>query len=106
MSELIDKLVKLNPDAALVEPREFFDVAIVDITDHPVDSWPRKREPGSWVAVYDEFKCVKAIMQWLECGEDEALDWYCFNTVGAWVGEGTPTFQANYGKNGEPILDS
>ena len=107
MSELIDKLAKLNPEAALVEPREFFDVAIVDITDHPVDSWPRKREPGScgWRSTMSS-SALRRSCQWLECEEDEALDWYCYNTIGAWMGEGTPTFQANYGKDGEPILDS
>ncbi len=106
MSELIDKLVKLNPEAMLLEPREFFDGALVDITNEPVDTWPRKAEPSAWVAVYDEFKCVQAIMRLLECDEQEALDWYCFNTIGAWMGEGTPTFRAFYDDNDDPILDS
>jgi hypothetical protein len=31
-------------------------------------------------------------MQWMGCDYGEALDWFSFNTEGAWYGENTPTF--------------
>ena len=31
-------------------------------------------------------------MGWMECDYESAIDWFGFNTSGAWVGEGTPTF--------------
>ena len=91
MSQPLDEiLAQLSPEAFLLEPREHFDAAIVGATDAPKDHWPRA---GSCtVAVYDEDKCVEAIMAWLSCDAEAAYDWYCYNTTGAWLGEGTPTF--------------
>ncbi len=84
---------KLSEGALLVEPREFFDKAVVGVTATPGDHWNRRG--GETVAIYDELICIQAIMEWLGCGEDEAYDWYCYNTTGAWMGEGTPTFIRN-----------
>ena len=89
--EVLQKLDKLNPNALLLEPRTVYDGALVDVTDDPQDQWPR--EARVHVAVYDELVCIEAIMKWLGCEGDEALDWYCYNTSGAWMGEGTPTFR-------------
>ena len=89
--ELIDKLEKLNPDAALLEPRSVYDTALVDVTDDPRDQWIR--EDRVWVAVYNESVCIEAIMSWLGCTEAGARDWFCTKTINEWVGEGTPTFQ-------------
>ena len=89
--EVTEKLETLNPEACLLEPRDVYDKALVDITDDPQDQWPR--EGKVWVAVYDEFECLDAIMSWLECPEDEAREWFSFNTSGAWIGQGTPTFR-------------
>ena len=91
--EVLQKLDKLNPNALLLEPRTVYDKALVDVTDDPQDQWPR--EARVHVAVYDELVCIEAIMKWLGCGGDEALDWYSYNTSGAWMGEGTPTFRRN-----------
>ena len=89
--EVLARLDEVNPDALLLEPREVYDKALVDVTDDPRDHWPRTEK--TWVAVYDEFECIDAIMLWLGCPEEDALDWFSFNTSGAWVGEGTPTFR-------------
>lgn len=84
-------LARLSEGAMLLEPREFFDKALVDVTDKPCDHWPR--ESKLTVAVYDQGKCIEALMAWLECDYDNALDYYGYNTAGAWLGEGTPMFR-------------
>jgi|TARA_Y100000310_G_scaffold74364_2_gene70546 hypothetical protein len=88
--ELLEQLAQQNPQALLLEPRDVYDAALVAITDEPEDHWPRKERV--YVAVYDTDKCVGAVMGWLGCGYDEAQEWLDFNTYGAWLGEGTPTF--------------
>lgn len=87
---VLKELEALNPAALLLEPRDVYDPALVGTTDSPDDSWPRQQ--GIHVAVYDEDKCIEAIMGWMECDYESAIDWFGFNTSGAWVGEGTPTF--------------
>ena len=90
VEEILLELNSLNPDAMLLEPREVYDPALIGITDFPNDSWPRKASVH--VAVYDVDRCLEAIMAWQGCDFDAARDWFGFNTSGAWVGEGTPTF--------------
>lgn len=89
--QIIRRLNEHNPEALLLEPRDVYDVALVDITDKPDDHWPRKG--NTFVAVYDSDKCVEAIMDRFEVGYEEAVEWFSYNTSGAWVGEGTPTFR-------------
>lgn len=89
--EVAARLEASSPDALLLEPREFFDAALAGTTDEPKDHWPR--QGGITVAVYDRERCVEAIAAWLGCDLDEAVEWYEFNTAGAWVGEGTPVFE-------------
>lgn len=91
MSDRAHILARLDPDAALLEPREFFDEALVDATDMPKDHWPRQAR--MMVAVYDRSRCIEAIQKWLHCDEDAAQDYFGYNTEGAWVGDGTPTFR-------------
>ena len=88
--EVLTRLVEVNPEALLLEPRDAYDRALVDLTDDPQDHWPR--EEKVWVAVYSAEKCVEAIVELLDCDYTTALEWYSFNTSGAWVGSGTPTF--------------
>ena len=96
----VAKIAELNPDALFLEPREHFDAAIVGITDSPDDHWPR--ESGVHVLVYDSEKTIDAIHAWLsetpaqydseEGAWSAAAEWFSFNTQGAWLGPGTPTF--------------
>tara|TARA_R110002060_G_scaffold22317_4_gene30231 strand:- start:1506 stop:1796 length:291 start_codon:yes stop_codon:yes gene_type:complete len=44
------------------------------------------------VAVYDYEKCLKVLIDRDGMSDSEADEYLQFNTVGAWVGEGTPAF--------------
>ena len=94
-AKLVRRLAIQNPEALLLEPRYIYDEALIDVTNEPEDHW--KREPGIYVAVYDEDKCVDVAMSWLDCEYDKAQEWLRFNTYGAWAGEGTPTFRSREG---------
>ncbi len=97
MSDLTDKLSELNPEAVLFEPREFYDLAIINITDVPEDRWMREI-PGIWVAVYDYNSLVDAALRCngiepenaTEQEVDEAQEWTDYNTCSMWAGPNTP----------------
>ena len=93
--ELVERLRRLNPDALLLEPRDYYDRALVGITTDPQDHWVR--EDKVWVAVYDCDLCIQAIQALLgpECPWEDSLEWFEYNTSGAWAGSGTPTFKHN-----------
>lgn len=86
-------LKSVPKEALLLEPRLVFDPCLVGVTDLPNDHWPRKEKRK--VAVYDIEKTIEAIAFWLDCPEDEAVEWFNYNTSGAWMGEGTPTFSSS-----------
>ena len=44
------------------------------------------------VAGYDREKVLEKIMRLSECSYSDAEEYYEFNQLGAWVGEGTPAF--------------
>ena len=44
------------------------------------------------VAIYDYNKCILILMHDNKWSEEEALEWFHFNSIGAWVGEKTPIF--------------
>lgn len=81
-----------------LEPCECFDPAIVALTEHARDRWTR--ETPHPVFVYDTRLCIEAIARM--CADDgasddeldyeAAQDYFEFNTAGAWMGPGTPTF--------------
>lgn len=86
--EVLSELTRINPDALLLEPREMYDKALVGMTDEPDDHWPRT---GAMVAVYDRDLCIEVLRE--ELGSyDAAVEWFEYNTSGAWVGPNTPTF--------------
>jgi len=89
-AEILARLHELNPEALLLEPRLMFGDALVDVTNEPDDRWPRTS--GCYVAVYDAEKCIEGIM--LDgCDYEDAVEHFDYNTSGAWMGEGTPTFR-------------
>ena len=90
MANKIQPITELHPDALLLEPREYFDKALVGVIAFPEDDWPRV-EPMN-VAAYDVYLCIEAIEEWIGCTEEDATEWFHYNTAGAWGGEGTPTF--------------
>lgn len=80
----------------LLEPRQVFDPALEDVIvprNLPFDRWPRLTNTPC--AVYSRSKCIDALMEAEGWDYEDAVDWYEFNTSGAWVGEGTPTFLAH-----------
>ena len=47
------------------------------------------------VALYDYKKCIEILMRDAEDEEtayEQAVEWFEFNTIGAWMGEYTPAF--------------
>ena len=48
------------------------------------------------LVVYDAEKCIKILMDRDGMDEDEAQEFFNFNTLGAWMGEHTPLFLTKY----------
>ena len=44
------------------------------------------------VALYDYDKCIMILINDNDWNEEEAIEWFNFNTIGSWVGEDTPIF--------------
>jgi len=86
----IQPITEIHPEALYLEPRQYFDKALVGVIASPEDHWPRVDSMN--VAAYDTYRCIEAIQEWLGCPEEEAAEYFSYNTSGAWVGEGTPTF--------------
>jgi len=96
MKKLILPLSEADPNALYLEPREYFDEAILGVTNQPDDyhdTWHRASNMN--IIVYDIEMSIEAIMKWQECHADDALEWFYYNTNGAWMGEGTPTFYSD-----------
>lgn len=47
-------------------------------------------KPG--LVVYDAEKCIEILMERDGMSREDATEFFVFNTLGAWVGEGTPLF--------------
>jgi hypothetical protein len=56
----------------------------------PSSAMPTRRARGH-TAVYDVQKCIANLMA-KGMTEDEANEFFEFNTEGTWVGDGTPVF--------------
>jgi hypothetical protein len=96
---LLERLAEVNPKAMFLAPRAEYDLAITDITDAPEDQWGRKEQV--FVAVYNTQATIEAIKLLLGSPDEDdedydedtaAWEWFGYNTSGAWMGEGTPTF--------------
>lgn len=69
-------------DAMLLEPREVFDPCVIGIAERV----------NLRVAAYDTQKVLQALMQHHGMDDEEALEWFEYNMVCAWVGNGSPVF--------------
>lgn len=69
-----------NPDALMADG---FEEAIIGMAD-------RCGQP--MLVVYDVEKCIEILVARDGMSEEEALEFFEFNTLGSWVGEGTPLF--------------
>ena len=79
--DLFEKhIVKINPKALFADG---YDRAIKGIGFR--DNIP--------VVLYSSNKCIQQLMEDNEWSEEDAVDWFNFNTVGAYVGENTPLFE-------------
>jgi hypothetical protein len=65
-----------------LEPRNIYDAAIIGIAE---------RAGGMHVVAYSSALCIEALKKDGWDGED-AQEWFEFNTVSSYVGEGTPIF--------------
>ena len=74
------ELDNLDPEAFLMEPREYYDKCIIGMT-----------YDGGKV-IYDTFLVLKSLMQDQGMTDEEALDWFEYNMLGSYMGEGTPIF--------------
>lgn len=83
--------IQIPDGVLLLEPRETYDKALIGFTTSPQDQWPRKTD--TLTAIYSAERCIEALMAAEGWDYDEAVEWFDFNTSGAWSGEGTPTFQ-------------
>jgi hypothetical protein len=70
----------LDDDAMVMEPREQFDKCIIGVTYY-----------GDKV-VYSTEMILQALMEDNEMTDEEALEYFEYNVIGAYVGEGTPIY--------------
>lgn len=96
-NEFILQLATVNPNALLLEPREWYDACVVGLAvRHPDDYWNAYRgDDAPLVAVYDYDLLVDAFLTHgagpeAGCTHEEAQEFVDFNMVGAWLGSGTP----------------
>lgn len=100
-------LSTVNPDALLLEPREWYDPCITGVATHHVDDWwaEQRDEDALPVFVYDYDLLVKAFMAHAEpegsCSVDEAQEFVDFNMAGAWLGVGTPIIVTSFSDDGD-----
>lgn len=69
--------------ALYLEPRAVFDAAIIGMAE---------RAGGLCVVAYDSDACIAALMDADGMDFDEAVEFFEFNTKGAYLGDGTPIF--------------
>jgi hypothetical protein len=70
-------------DMFYLEPRDVFDAAIVGLAE---------RADGMCVLAYSRTRCIEALSKQNDWSYDSAVEWFEFNTAGAYAGEGTPVF--------------
>jgi hypothetical protein len=84
--DVIDAYGEEHPGLLFLDPAETYDQAIVGVA---VDYWGRLPEGAA--VVYDAARCVAGLVRG-GMTEDDAAEWFAFNTTGAFVGPYTPLF--------------
>jgi hypothetical protein len=84
MSSIGDWIADQNEEAMMADG---FDAAILGIA-------MRCGKPG--LVVYDAEKCIQILMDRDGMSYEDAYDFFQFNVVGSWVGEGTPLYLWRY----------
>jgi hypothetical protein len=80
MSSIMERMSELNPKALAAEG---FEKCIIGVA-HRFGMEP--------VIAYDYHKCIKVLMKRDGMSYADAIEYFEFNTLGAWMGEGTPIF--------------
>lgn len=83
VEQMEDDLVHDDEGALFLEPRDMFDPCIIGMAEQP---------GGMRIVAYDEDLCIAALMKHSDMDYDEAVEFFMFNTKGAYMGEGTPIF--------------
>ena len=65
-----------------------FDDAIIGVSE---------RFGRSPIVAYDKDKCIQVLMDRDGMDYEDAIEFFNFNVIGAWVGEGTPEFITTLG---------
>lgn len=82
--QALEDVLAEEGSALFLEPRDTFDRAIIGLAE---------RAAGTlFVLAYDRDLCVQALAAENEWDEETALEFFEYNTIGAWAGEGTPVF--------------
>jgi hypothetical protein len=84
--DLQEKIAIANPDALTADG---FDDAIIGIAHHQ----------HNVTVAYDWDKCIQVLMDNSEMSYIDALEYFTFNTIGAWVGDNTPIFVEVFAKD-------
>jgi len=83
LSELLEWIEEFNPEALLADG---FDDAIIGICE---------RFGNDPVVAYDKDKCINILVQRDGMSYEEAVEYFDFNVLGAYVGKGTPVYILN-----------
>ena len=84
--EFQERIAIANPDALTADG---FDDAIIGIA----------HRFSNVTVAYDWDKCIQILMDNSEMSYIDALEYFAFNTIGAWVGENTPIFVEVFAKD-------
>ena len=57
------------------------------------------------VILYSSNRCIQQLMEDNEWDEETSLEWFSFNTLGAYVGENTPIFEWFDWEEQDDVLD-
>jgi hypothetical protein len=75
-----DWVVNHNPEALLADGYEDAFVGIIERCGQPA------------LVVYDAWKCVEILIERDKMDPDEAMEFFQFNTLGAWAGDNSPAY--------------
>jgi hypothetical protein len=73
-------IAEQNPEALLADGYEDAIIGVAERCSQPI------------LVVYDAEKCIQILVDRDGMEPDEAREFFEFNTLGAWGGEGTPVF--------------
>ena len=86
-NEIKDTIAEYNPDALFIDgldgDKEAFNNALIGIGN---------RCGLTGLAIYDSQKVIEILVEKYEMSYEDAIEWYDYNILGAYVGEYTPLF--------------